>query len=262
MKKVGISVSMLIFLIVAIYIYLFNIYDLHILPEVNVSDIDSNTLLPIMANADKLGFDEIYVINLKARYERKVMMQKLENILNLKFKYINAITDKVPSKGCKESHLNVYKDAFENKYQKVLIFEDDVIVETKFSSLVNNIFQDFNKLSIDWDIIFLGHCHEIINNSTNIINNIYKSNQPRCTHSYAISYQGCKKMIEALEKSKIPIDMEIIENIKSNRINSYSIYPALTIQQSGNSDIAKNGFREYKEKLINPLIIDMNKILS
>lgn len=61
---------------------------------------------------------------------------------------------------CSLSHRNVYNNIIENGYQRVLIFEDDVVPLIKNLSLLPDA---FNELPGDWGLVYLGYTkHETI----------------------------------------------------------------------------------------------------
>jgi len=101
-------------------------------------------------------FDQIYYINLQNRPERR------ENIL-CQLKSINVNFDKVtyikacympmsPQIGCAISHMRALQDAVLNKYDKVLILEDDFQFTVGADKLVSY-FKILDKEFPDWDVI-------------------------------------------------------------------------------------------------------------
>jgi GR25 family glycosyltransferase involved in LPS biosynthesis len=73
-------------------------------------------------------FDKIYCINLKHRPDRYISATKVFNDLNIpnvEF-YITEKSSKGGRYGCFESHINVIKKAYNEGYNNILIFEDDI----------------------------------------------------------------------------------------------------------------------------------------
>ncbi|XP_074596203.1 glycosyltransferase 25 family member-like [Brevipalpus obovatus] len=106
---------------------------------------------------DKLGMDEIYIINLKRRPERLERMMKILDLLGVDAKVWPAVDGKELSKdylirnnitmldgyinernltfgeiACFLSHYQIWQEVVEKNYSKVIIFEDDVRFEKIF----------------------------------------------------------------------------------------------------------------------------------
>ena len=123
-------------------------------------------------NFINLTWDKIYIINLLRRSDRKEeMIKKLEkeNITNYEFveafdgksqevidkheKIKSTTGTKILSSGhfgCLLSHIKVIEMAKENKYERIIILEDDVNFEKNFNSIIKSI-----KLP-KFDILYLG----------------------------------------------------------------------------------------------------------
>jgi GR25 family glycosyltransferase involved in LPS biosynthesis len=89
--------------------------------------------------------------------------------------------------GCALSHIQVWKDAYNKGYKKILILEEDFEVLNKFNS-------DLLKTDYDWTLFYLG-CnfpeepkpiseHHVIPRLT------------YCTHSYMLTREGCRLLLE------------------------------------------------------------------
>lgn len=112
-------------------------------------------------------FDQVYLINLEKDTDKFERMNHILNTLNIKFKLINAIDAyKIPEPknkwthrgayGCKLSHLLALNDAKKNKYNKILILEDDLIFTKNFNNLFHNYYGLLMKQHKDWKMLFLG----------------------------------------------------------------------------------------------------------
>jgi GR25 family glycosyltransferase involved in LPS biosynthesis len=101
------------------------------------------------------------------------------------FKYFK-VTAPFPGIGCWMSHYRVLKDAYENKYDNILIFEDDVI----FHEMFNQLFPlALNDLPTDWEILHLGYCCAF-----SPIDAWWYLYYPKCTHAYILNKAGIDKM--------------------------------------------------------------------
>lgn len=130
-------------------------------------------------------FDRIYVITLKKSTDRHSIFQETLEGLNYKIFYgvdgSQLQVDKLkedgiyhshltklmkkrigrrPSEmspariGCALSHLEIYKEVLEHKYQRVLIFEDDPVFKIKDVQTVEKAFEE---LPDDWELLYFGH---------------------------------------------------------------------------------------------------------
>ncbi|CAG8443323.1 27575_t:CDS:1 [Dentiscutata erythropus] len=198
-------------------------------------------------NSTFLGFDHIYVINISSlpgTYER---LKLIENKLNLNFEFFPAVSQfdnellnefnqselSSSQKAYYFSHYKIYQSIAQHKYESALILEDDIDFEHNITSIMTEIYQT---LSADWEILYLGHCSDWERNSDMYLsennNNspstykIFKSKRPYCTHAYAVSYAGALKLLQKLHNiTTNPIDLELVNIIKSNEISSYTIVP-------------------------------------
>jgi hypothetical protein len=107
-------------------------------------------------------FDKIYLLNLRKRKDRLEKSKEKLNSLNIKFDVfhgvdgiiLNSIWKKVDNSyfsnpnylGCAISHLSIYQDAINEGYDKILIIEDDNLINKNIHSLFINIPQ--------WDDLF------------------------------------------------------------------------------------------------------------
>ena len=130
-------------------------------------------------------FDHIYLITLKRNEERRRVLNKtLEGLnysyfwgvdgqeidkkdLQMKGLYHSGITrilkkrqgEKVinmsdPQIGCALSHIYVLQDVLENRFGRVLILEDDLLIDISDTLKLK---QALNELPDDWELLYLGH---------------------------------------------------------------------------------------------------------
>ena len=104
------------------------------------------------------NLDKIYYINLDKRIDRKQLFEKEIEKYELprnKIERFPAIFNKIGMIGCNESHLAILKLALKNKYENILVFEDDfefLVSKDKFYELLNDFFL---KYQYDYDVCFL-----------------------------------------------------------------------------------------------------------
>jgi hypothetical protein len=195
-------------------------------------------------------FDKIYLLNL---FRRKDRLEKSINKLNsVQLNYsvfngtdgtvLNHIWSKLSNPyftnpnylGCAISHLSIYRDAIENSYQKILIIEDDNLVNKNIQSL-------FDSIEIpDWsDLLYLGYIplsedcsmwtygesgiqgHNMINN------NVFRPSNLWGLYSYGIGISLMREMVD-LYNSEFPmeIDRYFVRNIQK-RGSSLALAPQL-----------------------------------
>ncbi|CAG8471658.1 7821_t:CDS:2 [Cetraspora pellucida] len=196
-----------------------------------------------------LGFGHIYVVNLPSRPDRREKLEILANKFNLKFDFVPAVSKDseeayVPPgrpigpthKACYLSHYKIYKSIDEHKYESALILEDDVDIELNIAYIITNVHK---VLPSDWDIFYLGFCSnwegggDPIEDKDNISpsHKLFHSRHPYCTHAYALSRTGIRKLLEKLsDEPDSPIDLELISMIGDKKLISYTVMPPLFIQ--------------------------------
>lgn len=107
--------------------------------------------------------DECYVINLERRKDRmEHMINELKKI-DVSYRIFNAVDglkikdkDNIisnPEVATIKSHMGVIKDAIYNEYDKIAIFEDDIIFCDDFDKRLKYYIENIPK---DWDIMYLG----------------------------------------------------------------------------------------------------------
>jgi len=146
--------------------------------------------------------------------------------------------------GCSWSHREVYQDILKNNYSKVLILEDDVVIDQQQLSLFSSVLQ---QLPAGWELIYFGfaekekkppfaflkqaiyhiqrllgrlnYSHRTISNlyPKKITPHIYKAGYHDCTHAYGLTLSGAKKLLAHAITNEI--------------VNGYIILPKIINQQ-------------------------------
>ena len=192
--------------------------------------------------------DKIYCINLKNRKNKKKFIEQQAKLLGLDITFFNAIrNNKYPAIGCLQSHLTIIKEARENNYEKILIIEDDC----KFVGIPEI---DETTLPEDWEMLYLGGSMQKILDKD--IKNIKKKRwiQMSChtTHSYILHSKAYDEIIMNLEDFTEPVDVYYEETFH-RKGTSFMIYPQMTIQKEGYSDIEKE-VKRYELQILEDLI--------
>lgn len=205
-------------------------------------------------------FDKIYFINLDRRTDR------FQECL-IEFKKHNIIAERISaidgSKTFKEglnrnagahglmlTTINIFEDALKNKYERILILEDDVL----FIENLNEIFSKKIKyLPVDWNLIYLGGSHmfnkgkfKCISNKIDfeIDSNTYKTldhelcltTWTQTTHAVGVNCKNIEFLLKFFKERNNPIDMVYAE-LQQKEFNTYTFLPSIALQRPSFSDI-------------------------
>jgi hypothetical protein len=174
-------------------------------------------------------FDCIYCVNLEKdedRYNKAVYIFKHYDIPVTFFK---GILDNIGNKGCLESHKAIYNLALSKGYNKILIFEDDIIPTLQINTKNILYYTDFLKNN-NWDIFYFGAMPDCFSYSQKQVGvpNIYKI-RGICTHAYALNKNAMEKLKDIEYTPEAPLDY-IIK--KDEELNSFAAYPSLFYQKT------------------------------
>ncbi|XP_056149812.1 procollagen galactosyltransferase 2-like [Lampris incognitus] len=186
----------------------------------------------------KMGFDEIFLINLKRRLDRRQRMLGTLAVLGIDTTLTEAVDgkslnysklqamgiDMLPGYkdpysgrvltrgeiGCFLSHYNIWKQVVKQELQQVLVLEDDVRFEARFRSRLMTIMDNVNKVGLEWDLIYIGRKQLQVKEPeywVKGVNNLVHPDYSYWTLGYVLSLQGAKKLLEAEPLSKmLPVD--------------------------------------------------------
>uniref|UniRef100_A0A7N6BH72 Glycosyl transferase family 25 domain-containing protein n=1 Tax=Anabas testudineus TaxID=64144 RepID=A0A7N6BH72_ANATE len=185
---------------------------------------------------DLMGFDEIYLINLRRRQDRRDRMLFSLNELEIDVKVVDAVdgnalnssdikilgVDLLPGYydpfsgrtltkgevGCFLSHFYIWKEV-RRRMDKALIFEDDARFQANFKRRVLRLMDEVEQVELDWDIIYFGRKQVNPGNEEAVenVHNLVVAGYSYWTLSYAISQQGAQKLLNAEPLSKmLPVD--------------------------------------------------------
>ena len=102
--------------------------------------------------------DKIYCINMDSQKERWVRVQKEFDLLGIKAERFKAIEHRKRHIGCRKSHQAIIQMAKDNDWDRVLIFEDDVIFINDMHTVID---EAIKQLPEEWDLLYFG-CHREI----------------------------------------------------------------------------------------------------
>jgi glycosyl transferase, family 25 len=230
-------------------------------------------------------FDKIYVVTLHRATNRQTKIKEILNELDYEFFYgvdkLNLNIDTLKKENvynelqaiklhknskpmflgqvaCSLSHRKLYEKILNENYEKVLIFEDDFIVD---ENAVNTILAAFKQLPASWDLWYLGYylnetvtqkmklkqvfykvlSHlRLIKFSPTQVNNLYpkpfsknlmKAGFHNTTHSYAVHKKCLQKLIDAQTPVVFPADTLLSHLIISEKIEAYISTPKIFLQE-------------------------------
>jgi glycosyl transferase family 25 len=144
-------------------------------------------------------------------------------------------------KGCALSHLKVWKKFLKDPYPIALILEDDCKFESDV--FINELNQGLSELPNDFDILFLDCVHsnymtylmelskiKYPTNAKKYSNSLYKPDFTLQTHSYIISKNGVKKIIDYFEKMLIYTHVDAQLNDITPPLNKFVLKNKITYQ--------------------------------
>jgi GR25 family glycosyltransferase involved in LPS biosynthesis len=143
--------------------------------------------------------DRVVYINLNKRVDRKELMENELGKFVLKYERFEAIeTSGVGALGCGYSHLEILKNARENRYRNILILEDD------FTFLVNKEefekeLSDFFNTYPDFDICMLSY--NLNKSETTNYSNILRVLDAQTTSGYIVNQKFYDKLINLYEEA-------------------------------------------------------------
>jgi len=199
------------------------------------------------------NLDNIYVINLKDNLLRRnyiiILMKKYG--INFKLVVVDRLTDEIYKNmkivnenlskeeiGCCLSHLWCLKNALKKKYNKIIIFEDDIIFNKKFLNLFERLMT--NKC---YDFLLLGRCDFNFNtlNSKYVKDGLYrpdpKSKMLYGAHANYYSFEGAKKMFELKINHFSFFDSDYLSMFYYFKDTSHICYPNLVVTDLSTSNL-------------------------
>ncbi|KAL7828970.1 hypothetical protein SRHO_G00326040 [Serrasalmus rhombeus] len=187
---------------------------------------------------DTMGFNEIFLINLKRRTDRRERMLNTLEALGLEVTVTEAVDGKALNSsqlkalgiemmpdykdpysgrvltrgeiGCFLSHHATWIEVVERRLQRVLVLEDDVRFEPRFKRRMQTIMEDVEKAQLDWDLIYVGRKRMQVAQpevSVEGVDNLVEADYSYWTLGYALSLQGARKLLSAQPFDKmLPVD--------------------------------------------------------
>ncbi|KAM9819562.1 procollagen galactosyltransferase 1-like isoform 1-T1 [Syngnathus typhle] len=194
------------------------------------------TLPPKQPN--KIGFDEVFMINLVRRVDRRERMLRTLHEMEISCKVIAAVDGKALNKsdiksmgismlpgykdpyhgrpltkgelGCFLSHYNIWKEIADRGLQTSLVIEDDLRFEVFFKRRLQALLQEVTTHKLDWDLIYIGRKRMQVDHpekSVPNVRNLVEADYSYWTLGYMLSLQGARKLLKAEPlKKMLPVD--------------------------------------------------------
>ncbi|KAF3844123.1 hypothetical protein F7725_016171 [Dissostichus mawsoni] len=201
---------------------------------------------------NKMGFDEVFMINLVRRSDRRERMLRTLHEQEISCKVVAAVDGKVLNKtdiesmkikmlpgykdpyhgrpltkgelGCFLSHYNIWK-------------EDDLRFEVFFKRRLQTLLQELATYKLDWDLIYIGRKRMQIDHQEKPVPNIHnlvEADYSYWTLGYLLSLQGAQKLLLAEPLNNLlpvdeflPVMSEYMEHFESRDLRAFSAEPLL-----------------------------------
>jgi GR25 family glycosyltransferase involved in LPS biosynthesis len=152
------------------------------------------------------------------------------------------------------TYIEILKEAIANNYQRILIFDDDIILCKNFHNAFEN---RIRMLPADWRLIMLGAMQHNWNETwINWVNDsLYHCNGTSiASHAVGIQSKAFLPLLHYAEKLDLPIDEGAIYHVQQVYSKQcYVFYPNLVIQDISESDINSSAIRPEDIKKTNNL---------
>lgn len=181
-------------------------------------------------------FDKIYLVNLEKRTDRLLESASIFEKYKIPFHIFTAIEDSNGAKGLRDTMTMIFDDAIENKYENILVFEDDVkMVEevVRFNQVMESA---ISQLPPNYLLFYLGG-QPTGGYSYRYSANLLPALKYFATQSVAYSAQGIKEI--RTKDFGYPIDNWIVDEIQVLG-RCFAVDPILCSQRKGFSDIGRN----------------------
>lgn len=193
-------------------------------------------------------FDKVYCINLKHRIDRWESCQTQFNKYGIEVERFDAVNGNeiipeginglMPGEvGVIRSNYNVIKEAKENGYKKIIIFEDDVELCEDFNERFK---LHYDNTPNDWRFIYMGGNH--VGGLVRINNKVSKIRHSYAIHAICVHEELYDHILTMLEEEKVQVDVTYAQLQKI--FPSYVFRPHLAWQKDGHSDI-QGGYQNY-----------------
>lgn len=132
--------------------------------------------------------------------------------------------------GCALSHWLTWKGLIVNSgqfgFDRIAIMEDDVELRPDWEPLLC---EAMSNLPEDWDILFAGSCHAKAHGPVHYKGNLWRAQNPLCSHFYIVRAKALPVLIESCERIYTNIDWAIAEQALP-KLNHFTVLPRIAGQ--------------------------------
>lgn len=197
------------------------------------------------------AIEQIYIINLPDREDRRITSIALFQTLHLDAQLVPALDSHSPQVlsrrhlmdtgqitllelACWASHMQIWMEIASSQANDTwtLIVEDDIDLEMMTVQILESFPRDL------WarpDMIYLGHCGNPP--GAGLFDGIegyrvHRAINPSCTHAYAIRSNAASRLVRLLSMPLRAVDDELVRLGDQGALEIFSIHPPLALQQS------------------------------
>ena len=185
-----------------------------------------------------------YVIKLMEKYNINFELIIVPTLSNEEYEIINNKHINLGEAGCYLSHMFCLNDAIVNNYQKIIIFEDDIILHKQFHLLFENITSSVFEYEFDILMLVCNDFHFRKLNYKFVENNLYKphinSKFLYGTHAIMYSSEGLREMFMTRLNSPTFMDNNLLEFSNKFRTTFFISYPNLVVSDYSQTNINHN----------------------
>ncbi|CAE6528286.1 unnamed protein product [Rhizoctonia solani] len=177
---------------------------------------------------------------------------------------------------CWYSHYQVLRSVADGPDEAAIILEDDIDMEFDLEKRLREMWpalpEDWDVVMLalpeDWDVVMLGHCqsHEWGHPKLRLTPALHRSTHTMCTHAYAVSKRGARKLVRFLRSEHFaysrPIDHTFIHLGYHELIKIYSVLPAIVLQTKDNPSDIVGGTGGLKTEFLVDSVLDRVKLLE
>jgi len=179
----------------------------------------------------ELGIDQIYIISLPHRTDRRISASDQIRKYDIPATFWLATKNDNGAEGLYQTMMEIFEVSVKNNWQKIMILEDDFIFLT---DPLPGLTRSMSEFPDSFDMLYLG-CnipHPIY--AEQYSNYLIRVRRALSTHAVIYSNKAMKKILE-LDK-QLPIDLMLAHTIHKQG-ESFCTYPLLCVQSPGYSDI-------------------------
>lgn len=138
---------------------------------------------------------------------------------------------------CFLSHVKVYMN---NSAEYLCVLEDDVKLNIMFRHInfklyIDDLIHELNKITVDWDILYLGRCWDLCKKNVQVSKLLTKTFLPGCTHSYIIKNASIPLVLSHILPIRKSLDRSLKFAIYHGKLKAYATTHNMFVQDRINN---------------------------